>query len=107
MVPLPDSYELFGGRVYVFDAMEYIQVPDNVVALSLIHRSTFNRRGTIVESGVWDSGFEGMVGGSFRPLTNITIQRGTRVCQILFAEADAFRPYEGEYKHYALERKEK
>lgn len=99
LVPLPNSYDLHAFSVYVFDAMEYIKVPNNIVVLPLIQRSSFNRRGTIIESGVWDSGFEGTIGGSIRPMSNIVIQKGTRICQVLFAEADAFRTYEGEYQY--------
>ena len=98
IVSLLDSYKLFKGIAYIFDAMEYIKVPNNIVVLPLIQRSTFNRRGTIIESGVWDSGFEGMIGGSIRPMAHIVIQKGVRICQVLFAEAKAFRTYEGEYQ---------
>lgn len=99
IVPLLDSYNLYATLVYVFDAMEYIKVPSDIVVLPLIQRSTFNRRGTIIESGVWDSGFEGTIGGSIRPMADITIQKGIRICQVLFAKAEAFRVYDGEHQH--------
>lgn len=85
------------GYAYAFDCMEYINVPEKIAAMIFV-RSTLNRIGAFVTSGLWDSGFHGALGGVLRSMSYFKLEKGTRICQVVFVEADSFREYDGIYK---------
>lgn len=92
-------FKLSPGTVY--DAMSdfYIEVPENV-ACSFIVRSTFNRNGVFVTSGLYDSGFKGNLGFAMHNRGGLTlIAPGTRVAQIVFHKSESEGIYEGGYNH--------
>lgn len=90
-------YHLLADRCYEGTALEYVEVPQGVLAL-IIHRSTLNRNGTIVLGSVYDAGFKGPCGFSVRPCVRTSIQRYARVAQIIFLEAQGARTYSGQYQ---------
>ena len=59
--PFHDYWHLDENTSY--DAMSevYVELPDGVAAL-LIVRSTFNRNGIFITSGLYDSGYQGNIG---------------------------------------------
>jgi deoxycytidine triphosphate deaminase len=64
----------------------------------LITRSTLNRNGVYITSGLYDSGYQGVLAGVMHVTTApIRIQQGTRVAQYLSFEADSVGLYTGSY----------
>ena len=83
----------------VYDAMSnfHVKVPDDV-AVMLIIRSTFNRNGLFLTSGLYDTGFDGSVGFAIPNRSGVArIAPGTRVGQIMFMDADSAGKYAGQY----------
>jgi deoxycytidine triphosphate deaminase len=64
----------------------------------VITRSSLNRNGCFITSGLYDSGYEGVMAGVLH-INNgpMMIQRGTRVGQFLLFEAEALNQYDGDY----------
>jgi len=62
-------------------------------------RSSFSRKGIFTTSGIYDPGFSGVGGVSIYNLGDkeVTIEKGTRVCQMIVFEADAAKQYNGHY----------
>jgi len=87
----------------VVDGMSdmFVKVPDGVVCLSMVVRSTFNRNGIFITSGIYDSGYEGHIGFAMHNQRNAPafVGVGTRVGQIVFIEADSAGIYEGGWNH--------
>lgn len=85
--------------IYQFEAQQYVTIPDSYCGW-LITRSTFNRNGIFIMSGLYDSGFHGYVGGTLYNIAGrIKIKRGTRICQLLTAQAEMVHKYSGQYNH--------
>lgn len=64
----------------------------------LIQRSTLNRNGCFVTSGLYDSGFKGYVAGCLHVTTGMMITKpGTRLAQFILTEADTGHAYDGSY----------
>lgn len=85
----------------VYDGMSdmYVKVPDGVAALTVV-RSTFNRNGIQINSGVYDSFFKGHIGITIYPRIGYTlIAPHTRISQIIFIESENVREYTGQYNH--------
>ena len=64
----------------------------------VITRSTLNRNGVFITSGLYDSGYEGVMAGVMHVnCGNFWIQRGTRVGQFLLFKAESLSKYDGDY----------
>lgn len=85
---------------YVYDVMSdfYVEVPEGVAA-ELVIRSTLNRCGIAINSGIWDSGFKGHIGMAMfnRSDYPFYLAPHTRVCQIKFTQSDSAGVYAGGY----------
>lgn len=92
-------YQFESGKQYALDFMENVTVPENMAAF-VVHRSTINRTIGTITTGVYDPGFrsEEGCGAIFRPLTNVQIQVGYRMAQIIFYTASAASQYDGQYQ---------
>lgn len=82
---------------YTIEFQQKIRVPENMCA-QIVQRSTLNRMGGYILSGLYDSGFENTIGAVLRTSAPIKIQIGARVAQITFSEADAASLYNGIYQ---------
>lgn len=92
------SYKLKAGKLYSFDFFEYVKIPNNMFAL-IYPRSSLNRMGCLLTSGIYDSGFENYVGAMARIFQcDIEIKKQSRVAQMLFQWADAASEYSGQYQ---------
>lgn len=92
-------WELDANSVY--DGMSNIMVdlPEGV-ACELIIRSTFNRNGLFLTSGLYDSGFKGHIGFAIHNRSGLArIGVGTRIGQIKFVASDSAGVYAGGYNH--------
>lgn len=94
-VPL---WTLYPRQAFDFLSDFYVEVPEGVAAL-LIVRSTFNRAGVFVTSGLYDSGYKGNIGAALHNNGNTTayVGKGTRVGQIIFVQSESVGSYAGGY----------
>ncbi len=77
----------------------FLKLPKGV-ACNLIVRSTFNRNGIYLTSGLYDSKFEGPIGFAIHNNSGMAmIQRGCRFGQIMFISSDSDGEYVGGYNH--------
>lgn len=91
-------YELEKSAQYVVNFQEEISVSDGFCAI-IVPRSSLLRAGAFITSALWDTGFQGQLGGVIRPLNDIAIQRGARLAQVLFLRAEFNgKRYEGRYQ---------
>lgn len=85
---------------WCYDAMSdfYVNVPEGVAAY-LITRSTFNRNGLFIQSGLYDSGFKGNCGFVIYNMCGVTaIAPHTRIGQLIFVKSeDSGKMYAGGY----------
>ena len=64
----------------------------------VITRSSLNRNGCFITSGLYDSGYSGVMAGVLHVNNGpIRIKRGTRVGQFLLFKAEALNQYDGDY----------
>jgi len=85
----------------VHDGMSdmYANLPEDVAAL-LIIRSTLNRNGIFLTSGLYDSGFQGHVAFAIHNRSGIAlIEKGVRFGQIIFVESASVGMYAGGYNN--------
>ena len=66
----------------------------------VITRSTLNRNGVFLTSGLYDTGYAGVMAGVMHVSVGpMKIKPGTRVGQYLSWEAEALSSYDGDYGH--------
>ena len=64
----------------------------------VITRSTLNRNGLFITSGLYDSGYHGVMAGCLHVRVGpAKIKKGTRVGQFLLFEAETLSMYDGSY----------
>jgi deoxycytidine triphosphate deaminase len=64
----------------------------------VITRSTLNRNGCFLTSGLYDSGYNGLMAGVLHVTCgHARIKRGTRIGQYLSFDAEALTMYDGDY----------
>jgi len=72
------------------------------VACQLVIRSTFNRNGIYLTSGLYDSKFQGACGFALHNRSGLAmVQKGVRVGQIIFVSSSSDREYAGGWNHAA------
>lgn len=64
----------------------------------VITRSTLNRNGVFLTSGLYDTGYDGVMAGVMHVMVGpMRIQRGTRIGQYLSFDAESLHKYDGSY----------
>lgn len=91
-----NTYKLEKFTSYKIETGYKIQIPDDMVAY-IFTRSTLNRNGILVGSGLWDSGFKGFVGTTLYPFKDVCLHLPCRVAQIAFLRAESAHLYAGTY----------
>jgi deoxycytidine triphosphate deaminase len=83
---------------------EYEVVMENTIGVGygeagwVITRSTLNRNGLFLTSGLYDSGYEGVMAGCLHVTCGpARIKKGTRIGQYLSFNAEALQAYNGSY----------
>jgi deoxycytidine triphosphate deaminase len=87
----------------VYDGLSGITVdlPEGI-ACTLVIRSTFNRNGVYLTSGLYDSGYKGPIGFAIHNRSGLTsVEVGMRVGQIVFHASDKNGLYAGGWNHEA------
>ena len=95
----PDSQGYF-----VLEPGDYEVVMENIINVAegeagwVITRSTLNRNGLFITSGLYDSGYHGIMAGVLHVGIGIArIKKGTRIGQYLSFDAEALHQYDGSY----------
>jgi len=100
------SVELEPGDDGYFTLLEgrYEVVMENVIEVGegeagwVITRSTLNRNGVFLTSGLYDSGYHGVMAGVLHVTCGpMKIKRGTRIGQYLSFDAESLSMYDGSY----------
>ena len=100
------SYEIQPDALGYYNLPEghYEVVMENMITVGeneagwVITRSTLNRNGVFLTSGLYDSGYDGVMAGVMHVTCGpMRIQRGTRIGQYLSFDAEALRQYNGSY----------
>lgn len=77
----------------------FVKLPEGVAAMTII-RSSFCRNGLFLTSGLYDSGFEGHIGCVIHNNNGrAEIEKGIRIGQIMFIQAEAAGLYAGGFNH--------
>ncbi len=64
----------------------------------VITRSTLNRNGLFLTSGLYDSGYEGVMAGCLHVTSGpARIKKGTRLGQFILFDAESLSSYDGDY----------
>jgi deoxycytidine triphosphate deaminase len=64
----------------------------------VVPRSSLNRNGVFITSGLYDSGYTGVMAGVMHVECGpVRIQKGTRVAQFVLFKAEALSNYNGSY----------
>lgn len=95
----PDS-----SGYFVLEPGEYEAVMENVIQVGegeagwVITRSTLNRNGLFLTSGLYDSGYHGVMAAVLHVTCGIArIKKGTRIGQYLSFNAESLSLYNGDY----------
>lgn len=96
---LPD-----GEGFFTLHPGSYEIVMENIIHVGegeagwVITRSTLNRNGCFITSGLYDSGYHGVMAGVLHVSCGMArIKKGTRVGQYLSFDAEALHSYDGDY----------
>lgn len=99
-VPLVNhQWRLYGGRTFDVLSSSSVVVPEGMCGW-LVLRSTFARNGCILQSGLYDAGYDGPIGGILTVphyLETLTLTPGTRFAQFILAKAETEKLYDGFY----------
>lgn len=93
-----DYFDLEAGCQYSVETGYALKLPQDMVAY-IFTRSTLNRNGILVGSGLWDSGYNGPVGTTLYPFNNLRLVLPCRVAQIVFLRAESAHLYSGVYNN--------
>jgi deoxycytidine triphosphate deaminase len=86
---VPGTYEII---------MENIITVGEDEAGWVITRSTLNRNGCFITSGLYDSGYNGVMAGALHVNGgSMKVKKGTRVGQFLLFKSEALHKYDGDY----------
>lgn len=94
---LDGYYYLLAGKSYEVIMENIIDVGENECGF-VITRSTLNRNGLYLTSGLYDSGYNGVMAAVLHvSMGNARIKKGTRIGQYLSFEAESLSSYSGDY----------
>ena len=92
------------GGVYALDPGAYIvrygetvRIPDEHIGF-IYPRSSLLRNSCMLNTAVWDAGYEGRGEGLLQVHHPVRIETGARVAQMVFAEANHDGTYDGSYQ---------
>ena len=97
LVPGEDGFWLLETGVYEIIMEGEITIGPSEAGF-VITRSTLNRNGLFITSGLYDSGYSGVMAGALHVHCGVAgIQKGTRVGQFLLFDAESINQYAGSY----------
>jgi dUTP pyrophosphatase len=92
----PEAYYLTPGG-YVVQYAETVHIPENHVGY-IYPRSSLLRNSCMLNTAVWDAGYEGKGEGLLEVHHDVELERGARIAQLVLAEADHEGTYAGSYQ---------
>ena len=87
---------------YILQYAETIAIPEGHVGF-LYPRSTLMRNSCMLNTAVWDAGYEGKGEGLLQVHHPVRLERGARVAQLVLAEASHEDVYDGSYQRERLD----
>jgi dUTP pyrophosphatase len=97
----PVTYYLPPGG-YVLEYAERLRIPEGHVGF-LYPRSSLLRNSCMLNTAVWDAGYEGRGEGLLQVHHDVEIERGARIAQLVLAEANHSGTYDGAYQGERLD----
>jgi dUTP pyrophosphatase len=98
---VPDTYYLpRGGYVVAYD--ETVAIPEGHVGF-VYPRSTLLRNACMLNTAVWDAGYEGKGEGFLQVFQDIQIEVGARIGQLVLGRAGDGGTYDGDYQGEGLD----
>ncbi|WP_430503818.1 deoxyuridine 5'-triphosphate nucleotidohydrolase [Haloparvum sp. PAK95] len=94
--PEDGVYELDPGA-YVVEYGEPVKIPEGTVGF-VYPRSSLLRNSCMLNTAVWDAGYEGVGEGLLQVGKPIEIEAGARIAQLVLADADHDGTYDGSYQ---------
>ena len=91
-----EGYRLAPGN-YVVRYAEIVQIPEGHVGF-IYPRSSLLRNSCMLNTAVWDAGYEGKGEGLLQVGHDIEIEADARIAQLVLAEADHTGEYDGDYQ---------
>ncbi len=82
---------------YVLQYAETVHIPENHVGY-IYPRSSLMRNSCMLNTAVWDAGYEGRGEGLLQVHHDVELERGARVAQLVLARADHEDTYDGSYQ---------
>ncbi|WP_227375349.1 deoxyuridine 5'-triphosphate nucleotidohydrolase [Haladaptatus halobius] len=98
----PETYYLPQGG-YIVQYAETVQIPEGHVGF-IFPRSSLMRNSCMLNTAVWDAGYEGKGEGLLQVHHDIELERGARIAQLVLSEADHDGTYDGDYQGENVER---
>ncbi len=97
VVPDKDGYYMLTAGTYEFTAANKITIGEGEAGF-VITRSTLNRNGVFLTSGLYDSGYSGVMAGVMHVTVGYAkIQQGARIGQYLNFKSESIGSYDGSY----------
>jgi dUTP pyrophosphatase len=91
------EWAYLGRGGYVLQYAETVHIPEGHVGF-IYPRSSLMRNSCMLNTAVWDAGYEGKGEGLLQVHHSIELERGARVAQLVLAEANHDGTYEGSYQ---------
>jgi dUTP pyrophosphatase len=96
-----DTAYRFEPGAYVVEYGEPVRIPEGHVGF-VYPRSSLLRNSCMLNTAVWDAGYEGVGEGLLQVGRPITIERDARIAQLVLAEAAHEDTYDGAYQGEGL-----
>jgi len=90
---------------YVVQYADTVRIPEGHVGF-LYPRSSLLRNSCMLDTAVWDAGYEGRGEGLLEVYHPVALERGARIAQLVLAEADHADTYDGNYQGEGVDRNE-
>ena len=96
----PPVYRLDPGG-YVLRYADPVRIPEDHVGF-IYPRSSLLRNSCMLDTAVWDAGYEGRGEGLLEVYHTVELEAGARVAQLVLARADHAGTYDGTYQGEGL-----
>ena len=87
---------------YVVEYADRVVIPEGHVGF-LYPRSSLLRNSCMLDTAVWDAGYEGRGEGLLEVHHPVELEAGARIAQLVLAEAAHESTYDGSYQHENVE----
>ncbi|MFB6117507.1 deoxyuridine 5'-triphosphate nucleotidohydrolase [Halosegnis sp.] len=94
------TFRLAPGH-YIARYAETVRIPDGHVGF-VSPRSSLMRNSCMLNTAVWDAGYEGKGEGLLQVGHELVVDRGARIAQFVLATADHEETYDGSYQRERL-----